>query len=152
MPGISMLSRPIAKWQVACAAFLFIGVLELGTGFLLGAGGTPLSLQIKEPKPRAQSTGVHLDGDGTALPENAIARLGTLKLRGCYAPMAYTPDGKYFVCDSGRPRVGVAFFEPETGRRAFDLGAGSSGSCWQFSRDGKRFTCPSVATTTLSGT
>jgi WD40 repeat protein len=110
--------------------------------FLPGGGGTPVRLMAKEPKPGDKPGGVRLDRDGTPLPDGAIARLGTLKLRGCYAPMAYTPDGKYFVCSSGLPRVGVAFFEPETSRRAFDLGAGSSGSCLQFSPDGKRLTCP----------
>ncbi len=142
MPAIRVLSRPSTKWQVACAAFLFIGVLGMGTGFIQGAGETPMSLQAKEAKPRDKPGGVRLDRDGTPLPEGAIARLGTLKLRGCYAPMAYTPDGKYFVCSSGFPRVGIAFFEPETGRCALDLGAGSSGSRLQFSPDGKRLTCP----------
>jgi WD40 repeat protein len=142
MPAIRVLSRPFSKWQVACAAFLFIGVLGMGTGFIQEAGKTPMNLQAKEPKPRDKPGGVRLDRDGTPLPEGAIARLGTLRLRGCYAPMAYTPNGKYFVCSSGLPRVGVTFFEPETGRCAFDLGAGSSGSCLQFSPDGKRLTCP----------
>ena len=128
MPAIFVLSRPCNKWHVACAAVLFIV-----------AGWTSVDLQAKEPKPPAV---VRLDHDGAPLPAGAIARLGTLKLRGCYTPMAYTPDGKYFVCDSGLPGVGVAFFEPETGRRVFDLGTGSSGSFLQFSPDGKRLACP----------
>lgn len=131
MPAIFVLSRPCTKWHVACAAFLFIA-----------AGWTPVNLPAKEPKPRDKPAVVRLDHDGTPLPAGAIARLGTLKLRGCYAPMDYTPDGKYFVCSSGLPRVGVTSFDPETGRRAFDLGAGSSGSFLQFSPDGKRLTCP----------
>jgi WD40 repeat protein len=112
------------------------------TDCLRGDGGTRLSLQAKEPQPTGKPAVVRLDHDGNPLPDGAIARLGTLKLRACHAPIAYTPDGKYFVCSTGLPRVGVAFYDPETGRRVFDLGAGSSGSSLQFSPDGKCVTCP----------
>jgi WD40 repeat protein len=142
MPTIRVLSRFFKAWQITFAALLSIGVPILGMGFCLEAGQAPVSLQAKEPKAQGKSSGVRLDRDGAPLPEGAIARLGTLKLRGCYAPMAYTPDGKYFVCDSSLPPAGIAFFDPETGRRAFELAGASAGSCLQFSADGKRLTSP----------
>src|SRR2546422_2065460 len=37
-----------------------------------------------------------------------------------------TPDGKYFACTTGPYRSQVGFFEPESGRRVFELNAGSS--------------------------
>jgi WD40 repeat protein len=111
-------------------------------GLFITQFGPSSSLRSDEPCPLAKSTGARLDRDGVPLPEGAIARLGTLTLRDCHAPMAYTPDGKYFVCDNRSPPAGIAFFEPDTGRRVFELGAVSSGSRLQFSPDGKRLACP----------
>src|SRR5262249_27868980 len=130
--------RPYAFSSGASMAFWFIGTLGIGLGFLL-AMGTQVSLQAQEPLGKSSRTRV--DGDGIPLPEGAIARLGTLTLRGCHEPITYTPDGKYFVCNSGFPRWEIPFFEPETGRRAFALGAVSSGSRMQFSPDGRRLAC-----------
>jgi WD40 repeat protein len=135
MTRIHWLSRPFVQRRIVCAAFLLIGVLDRRPGFLAGAG------EVQQPRPRAGTSNCRLDGDGAPLPAGAIARLGTLKFRGCYDPMAYTPDGKYFVCATGSYRVGVAFFESETGRRAFELGGGSSGWRLHFSADGKRLAC-----------
>src|SRR6266699_690669 len=44
--------------------------------------------------PALAQGGPGTDRHGDALPEGAFARLGTLRLRGARAPLAFSPDGK----------------------------------------------------------
>jgi WD40 repeat protein len=83
-----------------------------------------------------------LDRDGNPLPAGAIARLGTLTLRSCGDPMLYAPSGKYFVSTSGPSRSQIAFFDPNSGRRLFEIDTSGTGSHLVFSPDGKRLACP----------
>lgn len=127
---------PLTRPTAARLAVLLAVALGVGTGRVQAA---PLA---QGPRPPEPAGAVRTDRDGNPLPDGLIARLGTLTLRDCCPPMAFTPDGKYFVCSSWRPQVTLSFFEPVTGRRVFDLGPGSAGSHVQFSPDGKRLACP----------
>lgn len=108
----------------------------LGVIFLITFFGPHDSANGQQPSPVTPSNIVRTDGDGRPLPKGAIARLGTLTLRGLRGPLHFTADGKHFVCFSNSGRA--ALFVTETGKQIFEADTGTSSSHLHASPDGRR--------------
>src|SRR5262249_33155138 len=102
------------------------------TAFKPARGRQPADPPATPIKPAAQNrpaTGDRIDALGDPLPDGAVARLGTTRLRPgkMIAGMAYAPDGKQLAIwcrnwGSGNPER-LVFADPTTGReiRSTDL-------------------------------
>jgi WD40 repeat protein len=77
------------------------------------------------------------DAYGDLLPEHAVRRFGTLRLRRC-GPMTFTSDGKHIVTAGGPAMSQVVFWDRTTARETRRLDGDSSIRSLQFSPDGKR--------------
>ncbi len=64
--------------------------------------------------------------------------LGTLRLRGCRAPVVFSPDGKYVVAAGGEGDTQAIFWDIGTGRRVKTLTANGIIMQLVFSPDGKQ--------------
>src|SRR2546421_427370 len=81
--------------------------LLLVAGLVVAGGG---SLALAQGGPGT-------DRDGDALPEGALARMGTLGFRGVAAPLAFSPDGKVLASGATSWRSErVILWEAATGR------------------------------------
>jgi RNA polymerase sigma factor (sigma-70 family) len=86
----------------ALALLLVLGLAAFGAGALMPSSPTP---PPDTPKPMAQPAASkadekgHVDREGIALPPEAIARIGSTRLRhaGRLSAVAYSPDGKSIV-------------------------------------------------------
>jgi RNA polymerase sigma factor (sigma-70 family) len=96
----------------------------------------PAAIAPKQPddkKPQART-----DAQDEPLPKGAIARLGTLRLRGCQGPVVFSPDGKYIVAAGGDGGTQAVFWDIGTGRRVKTLTVEGTISRLAFSPDGKQ--------------
>jgi WD40 repeat protein len=109
---------------------------------------------ISAEKPASEvNNGIRTDRYGDPLPEGALARLGTLRLRhpGGISSLAYSPDGKMlavFTFDFGgyrglgwseKLKRAVHIWDPRTGKRIHRLDSSLRAEpCLAFSGDGKR--------------
>ncbi len=76
------------------------------------------------------------DRYGDPLPDAAVRRFGTLRLRQCSA-VAFAPDGKQIVTGGGAKGAEVVFWERSSGRELRRLPAGAGVLDVQFSPDGR---------------
>src|SRR5262249_50196581 len=70
------------------------------------------------------------------LPDGAVRRFGTLRLRNCGA-VVFSPDGKHIVTGSGMSGTEVVFWDRQSGKEVRRLNAGGALRHLQFSPDGK---------------
>src|SRR5262249_4353037 len=118
-----------------------VAVLASASSWSRGRAG-PAREETQPPSatPRERSE-ERTDRHGDALPEGAIARLGTLRFRGVVAPLRFSPDGKLLASASTMPRSSeVILWERATGRPVRRLQANRVGTivALSFSPDSKR--------------
>lgn len=82
-----------------------------------------------------------LDRDSEALPERAIARLGTLRFRGVRGCLAYSPDGKLLATATGTAGEAVTLWDATTGRAIRQIAGSATLTGLAFSPDDKRLAC-----------
>ncbi|HEY7312228.1 MAG TPA: hypothetical protein VH643_22885 [Gemmataceae bacterium] len=99
--------------------------LALLLSVALAAGGNA------QPRPRT-------DRYDDPLPPAAIARLGTLRLRGCRGPVVFSPDGKHLIAAGGDANTQAVFWDLATGRRVKALTSKETIQHLTFSPDGKQ--------------
>lgn len=80
---------------------------------------------------------VRRDAYGDPLPEYAVRRFGTLRLRRC-GPVTFTPNGKLIVTAGGPALAQVVFWDRATARETRRLDSDSSIRSLHFSPDGTR--------------
>jgi WD40 repeat protein len=100
------------RWKLVCAAALLVAAAGLGVAVM--PQKKPLPAVPNEPaKPQA------------VLPDGAIARLGTLQMRGCRGPILFSPNGKYLFGVTGTAATEVTCWDAATGRvvRTFPVSA-----------------------------
>jgi WD40 repeat protein len=93
------------------------------------------------PAPGASATAAEpprTDRHGDPLPKGAIARLGTLRMRGCRGPVVFSPDGKYVVAGGGEGGAQIIFWDIATGRRVKTLTTAGYVTRLAFSPDSKQ--------------
>ncbi len=78
------------------------------------------------------------DAWGDPLPKNAIARLGTLRFRGCRGPLVFSPDGKHIVSAGGNGGTRAVFWDRARGRRVKEFAMKEDITRLVFSPDGKK--------------
>jgi RNA polymerase sigma factor (sigma-70 family) len=129
-PGAAALARQglrglaWARFRLVAALLLTLGTAAAGVGVLAGPSQpaeqrasaespTPLEQATDKPADRAN---VRRGQDGEPLPAEAVARLGTTRLRhgGVVERLAFTPDGKALISSGGGS--GVRVWDVATGR------------------------------------
>src|SRR5262245_28850257 len=133
-PAVARLAGAAGPFQVGLALSGLALVVAVAVG--LGIAGIPQAAQktdpptkegqskIEEPKPR-------VDRFGDTLPDGAVRRFGTLRLRhGAVAALAFTPDGKKLVGGIGREPLAV--FDASEGRKLRTVGDTSANNNYGF--------------------
>jgi RNA polymerase sigma factor (sigma-70 family) len=92
-------------------------------------GGAPGPPAARQDEGRA-------DSYGDPLPDRAVRRFGTLRLRNC-GPVVFSPDGKHIVTAGGKTQSDVVFWDRRTGKEMRRLSAGGAILRLQFSPDGR---------------
>jgi RNA polymerase sigma factor (sigma-70 family) len=105
-----------------------------GLGIALAPGGAEPSTDKAPSAPMALKDSAER---AEPLPPGAIARFGTLRLRGCAAPVAFSPDGKLIACAVDGPRSRVTLWERATGLALRSFAADARVRI-TFSSDGKK--------------
>ncbi|HEV3260479.1 MAG TPA: sigma-70 family RNA polymerase sigma factor [Gemmataceae bacterium] len=140
----------VTTWKAGLALALVLAVLTAGTGLVLHqalVGRQPQAKQSDRPKPAGKRADLHKAGTdkqtrtdryGDPLPKEAIARLGTVRLRdggffGVYGA-AFAPDGKT-IASTGRQ--GIHLWEAATGKELHRFGQALQLTHVVFSPDGK---------------
>jgi WD40 repeat protein len=91
---------------------------------------------------QADATPARKDRHDDALPPGAIARLGTLRLRGVRGCLAFSPDGRLLAASTGTAGEQVTIWDAATGRQMSRLAVGAPTlEHLAFSPDGKRLLC-----------
>jgi WD40 repeat protein len=113
----------LTKWKVACAVLLAVG--------LAGAAAAPLVLREKltqvaseAPAAAAHAPPVATDLYGDPLPPNALARIGTVRLRSTQmgiAAVALSPDGKVLASHRSNRMGGVCLWDTASGQKLRDI-------------------------------
>jgi RNA polymerase sigma factor (sigma-70 family) len=105
--------------------------------------GAPPPGQLEEPaRPgAAPPPPLRADAHGDALPEGAIARLGTLRFRGVRGCLAFAPDGKLLAAATGPAGERVTFWEPATGQEVHQVPGTATLTGLAFSPDGRLLAC-----------
>jgi RNA polymerase sigma factor (sigma-70 family) len=124
----------LGRWKVAGTLLLLSAGLAVAAGLL----ARPQPGDPPPAPPAAPAPEVRVDGDGDPLPEGALFRLGSLRLRHrtTLRSVAFTPDGEALV-SAGWGRV-ISFWDPATGKERRRIEAPAKGvDAIAFSRDGK---------------
>jgi RNA polymerase sigma factor (sigma-70 family) len=79
-----------------------------------------------------------VDRHGDALPEGAVARLGTLRFRGVRGCLAFSPDGRLLAAAGGSAGEQITLFDRTTGRAVRRFGRGVTVNRLAFSPDSRR--------------
>jgi WD40 repeat protein len=117
-------------------------------GVLLTCAATGLTACAQDARPEGKRL---TDGHGDPLPPGALARLGSVRLRGVGGQLAFSPDGKVLASggwdhppfyrglgwglQKGQPSV-VHFWDPATGRELWRAGLHAKIRALAFSADG----------------
>jgi RNA polymerase sigma factor (sigma-70 family) len=111
----ALASAFVARWR-ALVLVAVLGLVGAGTGWALLAGskGTGASATPPAGAARGKPTSPQADAPGDGLPEGAVARLGSSRLRVGKSAFALTPDGRAIVTVS--PQGVVRQFDAQTGR------------------------------------
>ncbi len=116
-------SGSLATWQKLAIVFLLFGLMGIGGGWLVG-----LAPALVEPPEQPPIAGPQLpatktiDVSGDPLPEGAVARLGTTRLRpgNMIHAVEFSPDGKQMAVWarvwSGEAQGRLIFYDSATGR------------------------------------
>jgi RNA polymerase sigma factor (sigma-70 family) len=129
----------------AASRFKLVAILlVLGAGLIAAAGVLarsnrgPAAPQPAPPDPPpAAAQAPRVDGDGDPLPEGALLRLGTLRLRhrGTLRSVAFTPDGKLLASAGWDPVIRL--WDPATGKEVRQIVGPERGvDAIAYSRDG----------------
>jgi RNA polymerase sigma factor (sigma-70 family) len=132
-----------AKLKAVAALLLVVSASVAGAGLLARPG--PPAAEAPAPPPAAaadsvqpgETPGPRQDADGEPLPAEAVARLGTTRLRhgGTVASLAFTPDGKMLVsCGYGD---GVRVWDAATGKAVMHFPDRAPAQTMALSPDGK---------------
>jgi WD40 repeat protein len=125
-----MHSNPLAG-VMAAALTLALAALTVIAQVNLHGHASPKGTESAKPKERT-------DALGDPLPQRAIARLGTVRLRGCRGPILFSPDGKHIVTvDNANERQAV-FWDRDSGRRVKAFTTKEEIFDLMFSPDGKK--------------
>ncbi|HEY1376239.1 MAG TPA: sigma-70 family RNA polymerase sigma factor, partial [Gemmataceae bacterium] len=133
----------VTRWQAGRAAATVLLALGTGVGLLARPGPPPAGPAQPDLQPQAAAAQVETHGD--PLPAGAVARLGSMRLRGgvYLTSVAFAPDGKSVA--AGGSSGAVYLWDAATGRlrRSWDDGRGEVGpfGLWvhvRFSGDGTR--------------
>jgi RNA polymerase sigma factor (sigma-70 family) len=99
----------LTKLKAVAVVLLAVGLLTTGAGLLAhrvlaqkpGESTAPVAPAQAAAQPRAATPAVRLDAYGDPLPEGALVRLGTTRLRhgGAVGFLRFTPDGKTLVAE-----------------------------------------------------
>jgi RNA polymerase sigma factor (sigma-70 family) len=128
----------LSRLKVA-AALVLLGVCLFAAGVLARPKPDPAApLPAPPGPPAAGAPEARVDGDGEPLPQGAVLRLGSLRLRhrSALRSVAFTPDGK-FLFSAGWDQV-IRGWDPATGKQVREIRAPEGGvDAIAFSRDGK---------------
>src|SRR5262245_16698590 len=122
-----------SRLRVAAALLLLVAGLIAAAGVLAPpkpGSAAPPSAPSAAPQPRA-------DADGKPLPQGAVLRLGSVRLRhGVPQSVAFTPDGK-LLFSAGREQI-LRAWDPATGKQVREVPGPADGvSAIAVSSDGK---------------
>jgi RNA polymerase sigma factor (sigma-70 family) len=130
-----------SRLKAVAVALLLVGTVTAGAGVLpLGPVEAPPTAQAPRVAASSSAPRALRDLYDDPLPQGAIARLGTLRLRHSFttAGIVFSPDGKRMATlggnSSGRPLV---VWDPNSGRQLFDLPVPDSATAALFTPDGK---------------
>jgi WD40 repeat protein len=107
----------LGRWKVAALVLLGVG-LAAAAGVLAQPepGTAPPPLAPPGPPAAGGAPEARVDGDGEPLPQGAVLRLGSVRLRhGHLYAVAFTPDGK-LLFSTGNDSV-IRGWDPATGRQ-----------------------------------
>jgi len=129
--------RDLLVTRLKFLALLALGLCAVGAG--VGTlGGAPPAPEAPAAAPEGPKPKPKLDADGEPLPDGALARLGSLRLRhgSPVTSVAYSPDGKLLATGSWDNYARI--WDPATGRLVRDI-LPRDGWVWAvaFSPDGK---------------
>jgi RNA polymerase sigma factor (sigma-70 family) len=127
------------KLKMGVALALLLGVAAGGAAMLTPR--TPMApiLQAEranDPPKAEERSARRVDRYGDPLPELAVRRFGTLRLRNCGA-VVFSPDGKYIVTGGGTKGSEVVFWDRRTGKEARRLKADAAIRSLLFTPDGQ---------------
>jgi RNA polymerase sigma factor (sigma-70 family) len=117
----------LSKVKVLTVVLLAASLVTTGAGLLTrraGADRQPAAGEAAKRRPLAQADEkakpaerprLGTDRYGDPLPAGAVARLGSLRLRGS-GPLAFTPDGKSLLSTGGDGSTALHFWDVATGR------------------------------------
>jgi RNA polymerase sigma factor (sigma-70 family) len=132
--------RALFVAKVKRLALLLAALLLLPTAAGLAARHAAALPEVEQAPPvgpgAAGPAEARVDRYGDALPERAVRRFGTLRLRNGGA-VAFGPDGKHIVTSGGASGRDVIFWDRQTGKEARRLSADSTVRQVHFSPDGK---------------
>jgi RNA polymerase sigma factor (sigma-70 family) len=139
-PVVSAVESVMRELLVSRCKFLIplaLGLCVLGAG-VAAFGGAPPAPEPPVAKQEAPKPTPKLDGDGDPLPDGALSRLGSLRLRhgSPVTSVAWSPDGKLVATGSWDNYVRI--WDPATGKLVRDI-LPRDGWVWAvaFSPDGK---------------
>jgi RNA polymerase sigma factor (sigma-70 family) len=149
--GVSAEAAALARGAAFCKVKV-VAFVSLALAAAVGAGVIAQSRSSQRPSAKGPAQGAEsprpaegkrltTDRHGDALPEGAIARLGTLHLRGVRGSLAFSPDGKWLAAATGPAGEVITLFNIATGRADKRLGARTTLQRLVFSPDGSRLAC-----------
>jgi RNA polymerase sigma factor (sigma-70 family) len=124
----------LSRWSLAVVLLLALG-LATGAGIAFRPfGGAESSEPVPQPAQVAAAPPTTPQGD--PLPDGAIARLGTLRLRGVRGCMAFSPDGKLLATTGGSAGERIILWDRAMGREVRRFGPHATIQTLAFSPDG----------------
>jgi RNA polymerase sigma factor (sigma-70 family) len=155
LAGEALVSAGTGKVRLAVAILLVLGMTALGAGAVLHSPPREIPQQVvvaDDPRDAKAGAKAHVDHEGVELPAEAVARIGSTRMRhsGRISAVAYSPDEKSVA--SLDEHGYLCFWDPATGKlqRRFRPSKDAYAGQFAFKPDGKslvlfdNFTCRSI--------